>query len=712
MIYRFIKKAVASNADILAAASKYYDNDDPEDPKRRWDHVLDDIEVAKKIRGRELTPVELATLAFHDSGYKNPKGYMWGLKHHPSLGRKIFKKEAPGLGFTDDEIKHMAKVITYHMRTPKKNSPLLKDDLQMLMFGADEGSPKKPVDDARKYFMKAINGRYSEVPDKDHPDFIKKLVERVRTFRDYSNAPGLAYYHKVYPNYHRDLYNYWHSDQLEKDYKKMLEDAKKGKSIKQKSDKKKEKKKKVKEAEFDLPDLQVNPKNKITRLLKNLKWGVKVDGKPDSTDELLFTMDPKKKYEVIDDDDSDLASCVDLTNRVVKNMKDVGSLATLRSDSEIPHLTPMFKHKGKYYLRSGSHKYSDPYDSLDEIGDRWFTRPNKYPPPEYIDFYDLPAGETIDEKDLRKIINEVKKKSKKTYRKSYTDRPGYKKEKKASRLYTYVDPDADLSKGLLSVKLAPEDVLLHRYSAIVKDLKDKNKDAIIKHFEDPGYGPRRTDLIFALDAPIPDNANEGLLRFRDKNKLVSWDPEQVKDLIKVVRRRNNPKRLEEVPANFEPLKHVQWWRKPKDTNKRFLYAPSYKVLTESGKIDPELLTIEDNDKYSIHGAILGCLGKNAKKFKYNITEDLPGDPWKAIINTGPVDINTVKQFHKYHNIDVDKAGVPYYFLTKNNRTGEKAVWFSDYDKPVPINNKKEIEKAKKIGLAKGLKEEQLDFKFS
>lgn len=231
-IGEFIKQAVASNEEILATAKAYYNNDDPNDPKRRWDHVLDDIEVAKKIRGRELTPVELATLAFHDSGYNSPKGYLWGLKNHPKLSRERFMKEAPGLGFTPEEIKHMAKVISYHMRTPKKGSPLLKDDLQMLMFGADEGTPKKPVDDARKYFMKAVAGRYPEVPNKTHPEFIKKLVERVRTFKDYSDAPGLEYYHRVYPNYHRDLYNYWHSDQIVKDYEKMLADELSGKPIK------------------------------------------------------------------------------------------------------------------------------------------------------------------------------------------------------------------------------------------------------------------------------------------------------------------------------------------------------------------------------------------------------------------------------------------------------------------------------------------------
>ena len=224
--YQLIKQAVASNEDILSAARPYYDNEDPSDPKRRWDHVLDDIEVAKKIRGRELTPVEFATLAFHDSGYKNPLGYSWGIKNHPKAGAKILRKEAPALGFTPEEIKHMAKVITYHMRKAEKNSPLLKDDLQMLMYGADEGTPKPPVEDAKKYFMKALAGRYPEV-DPEAPDFIQKLVDRVRTFKNYSNIPRLEYYHKVYPDYHQDLYDYWHSDQIVKDYEEMLKKKKK-----------------------------------------------------------------------------------------------------------------------------------------------------------------------------------------------------------------------------------------------------------------------------------------------------------------------------------------------------------------------------------------------------------------------------------------------------------------------------------------------------
>lgn len=574
IVYQFIKQAKKlSKKDkqrILDVARTYYNNEDPDDPKHRWDHMLDVMEVAKKIRGRDLDNDEFGMIAFHDSGYKHPLGYSFSKKIHGQRGADIFKKEGPKLGFTPEEVKRISRAIRFHMRKPGKSSPLLKNDLQMLMFGADEGTPKTPKEDAKKYLFKARAGIYSGI-NKDDPDFIKKLVAKVRTFGDYSAEPRLEYYRKVYPTYHKDLYNYWQSDQLEKDYEDMIKEEK-------------DLKKKEKKAEFDLPDLKTNPRNKITRLIKNLKWGVRVDGKPDSTDELLFTMDPKKKYEVIGDDDSDLASCVDLTNRVVKNMKDVGSLATLRSDSEIPHLTPMFKHKGKYYLRSGSRKYSDPYDSLEEIGDRWFKAKSKYPPPEYIDFYDLPAGETIDEKDLRKIINEVKKKSKKTYRKSYTDRPGYKKEKKASKLYTYVDPDADLSLGILSARQAPEDVLLRRYPG-----RAKSKKELLELMQERLDDKDRPDLVYALSEPIPDRATEKLRRFRDARKLVSYDTDDIKDLIKILKRnyRKPPSEVKDV----ERKKYIQWGRKPKDGG-AFFYAPVYKILTESGRIPPEILKEE------------------------------------------------------------------------------------------------------------------------
>ena len=156
--------------------------------------------------------------------------------------------------------------------------------------------------------------------------------------------------------------------------------------------------------------------------------------------------------------------------------------------------------------------------------------------------------------------------------------------KQAARLYTYVDPDADLSLGLLSARLAPEEALLRRYP------NAKSKAELIKQMEDFGDPYSRPDLIYALDAPIPDTATEKLRRFRDTHKLVSYDPKQIKDLVKLLKRRYRKPPVEITP-DFEPRKYVQWGRNPKDGG-TFFYAPAYKILTESGRIPSELLREE------------------------------------------------------------------------------------------------------------------------
>ena len=160
--------------------------------------------------------------------------------------------------------------------------------------------------------------------------------------------------------------------------------------------------------------------------------------------------------------------------------------------------------------------------------------------------------------------------------------------KQASRLYTYVDPDADLSQGLLSLRNAPEFAIINKYKNRVQDPANLNKEFILNHIAE--LDPSRPDWIYAFDAPIPDKANDGLIRFRDTHKLVSWDPEQVKDLIKILRRYHNPKTREEVPADFTPLKYMRWDRDKDGMSMR--HAPVYKILTESGRIPAELLREE------------------------------------------------------------------------------------------------------------------------
>ena len=113
-------------------------------------------------------------------------------------------------------------------------------------------------------------------------------------------------------------------------------------------------------------------------------------------------------------------------------------------------------------------------------------------------------------------------------------------------------------------------------------------------------------------------------------------------------------------------------------------------------------------QYKVTGAILGCLGQNADKVNYKVTEQLEDDPWLAIIQSA--DLLTeyqLQKWHQYHVIDVDKKNIPYYFIVTND--DKQYVWYSDEAEMLPINSQKQKEIAIKIGLQKGLIEDQLDF---
>ena len=158
------------------------------------------------------------------------------------------------------------------------------------------------------------------------------------------------------------------------------------------------------------------------------------------------------------------------------------------------------------------------------------------------------------------------------------------------------------------------------------------------------------------------------------------------------------------------VKHldVRRMRVYKYAGKKFtiVYADKYQIVTD-GK-DP--IPSNPNAIYRIYGAILGCLGTNASKVSYRVTEDLPNDPWVAIIESA--DLLTkqeVELWHKYHVVDVDKKGVPYYFIVKDTKNNKEYVYYGDDNDWMPINTPDEIKKAKEAGREKGLVEEQLDF---
>ena len=124
----------------------------------------------------------------------------------------------------------------------------------------------------------------------------------------------------------------------------------------------------------------------------------------------------------------------------------------------------------------------------------------------------------------------------------------------------------------------------------------------------------------------------------------------------------------------------------------------------------EKIIPQEQSEYKISGAILGCLGKNKDKVQYEIVENLPGDPWIAIIRSkGLLTYKEVRLWHKYHVVDVDKKGVPYYFIVTHIPTKKEFVWYSDDINMMPINAPQEKKAAIKAGIKKGLDPKQLDF---
>jgi len=118
----------------------------------------------------------------------------------------------------------------------------------------------------------------------------------------------------------------------------------------------------------------------------------------------------------------------------------------------------------------------------------------------------------------------------------------------------------------------------------------------------------------------------------------------------------------------------------------------------------------ENPEYQITGAILGCLGNNKNRVSYEIVEKLPNDPWIAIIKSkGLVTKSQLKLWHRYHVVDVDKKGIPYYFIVTHVPVKKEYVWYSDDKEMMPINNASEKQKAIEAGIGKGLDKKQLDF---
>ena len=114
-----------------------------------------------------------------------------------------------------------------------------------------------------------------------------------------------------------------------------------------------------------------------------------------------------------------------------------------------------------------------------------------------------------------------------------------------------------------------------------------------------------------------------------------------------------------------------------------------------------------NNQYHIAGAILATLGGNhheeIARFGLEKTHPLADHPRVAIVRTTkPITEEQLQDFHRRHRNDVDKKGIPYFFLVKDVTTGAECIWYSDEKTPRAYNSPAEKEAALKAGRDKGV----------
>lgn len=272
-----------------------------------------------------------------------------------------------------------------------------------------------------------------------------------------------------------------------------------------------------------------------------------------------------------------------------------------------------------------------------------------------------------------------------------------------TRLYTYLPKDnTEATDGILSTALSEQGWEKYR-GRTGKDSKEEVLAALDSW--DPTF--RRSYGISAFRSPIPDYADADFRAFADAKDLYSFDAAQLlaAGILRQMHGINTGRRGTHKIKRL-PYKGPDWGSKKPG---RFLFSnvPHYIVETRDGRIPPEYVTKEDDKRYRVKGAILGCMTGD---MPHKVTEKLDGDPWKAVIESdGAISMDDVRKWHAAHQADPDGKKVPYYFVVEDSKTGDEFVWYTDDDNWMPINNPRQIKAAVAAGKQKGLVPEQLDF---
>lgn len=176
-------------ADPLSmAARKHYQ-------PGKWQHIKEVLRVARRFAGRSLTPVQRASILWHDSAKRD-----FGAEKHGLNGSKIAQQQLPKFGYTPQQVKTIATAIRQHnldQRIDNQNSfkqtikRFASPQAQLLALADDwRSSDIQPV--WKKILSHNIKGKPT---DRDAHDLYMHMTKRLSPM---GRMPQLKYYGQKY----------------------------------------------------------------------------------------------------------------------------------------------------------------------------------------------------------------------------------------------------------------------------------------------------------------------------------------------------------------------------------------------------------------------------------------------------------------------------------------------------------------------------------
>jgi len=165
---------------VIERAKLYY----PPYGSHGWNHIEESMTVAMRCLKRELSDVELAYIAFHDSGHKLFP------KEHEYTSAFIAEVECKQLGYSEEEVDTIVHTILFHRNSSKEMKrkhlgtpwPTIDDEI---IACADAGLPNADARCVLRGILYLLEEKEVTTPEETAVQLISRMGDRLHADREF-----------------------------------------------------------------------------------------------------------------------------------------------------------------------------------------------------------------------------------------------------------------------------------------------------------------------------------------------------------------------------------------------------------------------------------------------------------------------------------------------------------------------------------------------